>query len=79
MANGKQVLCLIVVMGLFANFESGSVEALMERDNTPPKGSSPSPQLIHKSQLLKATFSKAFSNSTVSKRLAPGGPDHIHH
>ncbi|KAG4384509.1 hypothetical protein GLYMA_13G292400v4 [Glycine max] len=51
MANAKQVLCLILLVLLFAKFESRSLEAFIERKKTPPKGCSR--QLIEKSQLLK--------------------------
>ncbi|TKY48917.1 CLAVATA3/ESR (CLE)-related protein 4 [Spatholobus suberectus] len=79
MSNAKQVLCLIMLVLLFANLESRSLEAFMERKNTPAKGCSR--ELIQKSQFLKAGFAKAvrFTNPTVSKRLSPGGPDPKHH
>ncbi|KAK7324692.1 hypothetical protein VNO77_28454 [Canavalia gladiata] len=76
MANTKQVICLIMLVLLFARLESRSLETFMESTKTPSKR-----ELIQKSQLLKASFAKAgrFTNPTVSKRLSPEGPDHRHH
>nr|KYP53309.1 hypothetical protein KK1_024684 [Cajanus cajan] len=80
MANAKQLACIILLMLLFAKFESRSLEAFMERKKTPIKGCSP--ELIQKSQMLKTSFAKKgrFTNPTYfSERLSPGGPDHKHH
>ncbi|ESW21758.1 hypothetical protein PHAVU_005G097000 [Phaseolus vulgaris] len=80
MANSKQVvLCLILLVLLFAKFESRSIQGFMEKKKTQLEGFSQ--QLIQKSQLMKASFPKrgSFANPTVSKRLSPGGPDPKHH
>ncbi|KAL2331645.1 hypothetical protein Fmac_019226 [Flemingia macrophylla] len=83
MANAKQLVCLIMLMMLFAKSQSRSLHeaSFMERKKTPiTKGCSP--ELIQKSQILKASFAEKgrCTNPTYfSERLSPGGPDHIHH